>query len=230
MFRIASRGLGLVVVVIVTYAIAGTVGALWNGPVASVSQGGEVRVGLIRGPIHYDFLLPTTEGTRHALGFAETGGVPMHHPDVAYILAGWGSRKFYTATGTYRDLDPGIVWDAATGDQSVLRIDVVGAFDESDTSWVTLSKAGYAALLAFIADTQSGGVVAGGFTETDAFFEAHGAFDIFRTCNTWIGRGLRNAGHPFGRWTPTPHAVRISLWWNLKPRPLHVNASIGTNL
>lgn len=35
-----------------------------------------------------------------------------------------------------------------------------------------------------------------------------------RTCNVWVGERLRRAGLPFGNWTPTPQAVRLSLWWN----------------
>jgi len=222
-FRLLLRCLGGVVLVMVAYAMAGLVGSLWTGPTVSLPQDGNVRVGLVRGPIHYDFLLPATDETRRVLDFAEKAGVPINHPNVAYILAGWGSHRFYTVTGTYRDLKPSTVWTAATGDQSVLRIDVLGPVDPDHVSWVTLSDAGYSALLDFISDTRAGELVTGGFTDTDVFFEANGAFDIFRTCNTWIGRGLRQAGHPFGRWTPTTFAVQFSLWWN-SPRTIAANA------
>lgn len=49
-----------------------------------------------------------------------------------------------------------------------------------------------------------------GFSGTDAFFEAQGRFHIFRTCNTWVGAMLRQAGLPFGAWTPLPLSVRIA--------------------
>ena len=49
-----------------------------------------------------------------------------------------------------------------------------------------------------------------GFSGTDAFFEAQGRFHIFRTCNTWVGAMLRQAGLPFGTWTPLPLSVRIA--------------------
>ena len=50
-----------------------------------------------------------------------------------------------------------------------------------------------------------------GFTQTDAFFAAHGDFNIFQTCNVWVGRMLKEAGLRFGRWTPTTFSVRLSL-------------------
>jgi hypothetical protein len=51
-----------------------------------------------------------------------------------------------------------------------------------------------------------------GFGLTDAFFAATGRFNLFYTCNAWIGRQLRAAGVPMGIWTPTPQAVDLSLW------------------
>ncbi len=52
-----------------------------------------------------------------------------------------------------------------------------------------------------------------GFGLTDAFFQAKGRFNIFYTCNEWLGRQLRAAGVPMGIWTPTTQAVDLSLWW-----------------
>lgn len=52
-----------------------------------------------------------------------------------------------------------------------------------------------------------------GFTETDRLYAANGRFHIGRTCNTWVGEMLRATGLKFGRWTPAPYAVRLSLWW-----------------
>jgi hypothetical protein len=51
-----------------------------------------------------------------------------------------------------------------------------------------------------------------GFTWTDTFFRAKPRFHILRTCNVWVSDLMARAGVPFGRWTPTPHAVRLSVW------------------
>jgi hypothetical protein len=44
----------------------------------------------------------------------------------------------------------------------------------------------------------------------DGFFAAKDRFHLFRTCNVWLSDLLAKAGVPFGRWTPTPFAVRLA--------------------
>ncbi|UWQ18470.1 DUF2459 domain-containing protein [Jannaschia sp. M317] len=186
----------------------GLVGALL--PAAGEVPGDDVAIRLIGTAIHYDILLPATPEARAKLAFAGMAGVPIDAPGAEWILVGWGARDFYTATGTYADMRPGPVWRAVTGDHSVLRVEVLGALDTADLPEVRLSAAQFTRLLGAVAGTRSGPVVPGaGFTATDAFFEADGRFHLNRTCNVWVGEMLRAAGLRFGRWTPTPQAVRL---------------------
>ncbi len=213
-----GRGVLALLAAVLLYIVAAALGGLIPGRAAEVApgEGAPVEVGLIAGPIHYDFLLPATGETRAALAFAAEGGVPLEAPGVAHVLVGWGSAGFYTTAGTYADVAASTVLRAATGDGSVLRVEVYGALPPGfDYPRLTLTPGQYAALLAFIVDTRRGAAVSGaGFSDTDAFFEARGRFHLFRTCNTWITDALRAAGHPAGAWTPTPYAVRLSLWWH----------------
>ncbi len=197
---------------LVLYFGAALLGAAIPGQPIPRNEQGAVRVGLIAGPIHYDFLLPAKPETRDALDFAHVAGVPLDHPKAEWVLAGWGSRAFYTATGTYLDLDPGTVLTAATGDAGVLRIDVLGPVHEDSALWVTLSAEGFGALLGFIRKSRTGPAIPDtGFTPTDAFFEAGSGFHLFRTCNIWVGEALRHAGRRTGLWTPTTWSLRWSL-------------------
>ena len=41
-----------------------------------------------------------------------------------------------------------------------------------------------------------------GFGATDAFYEAHGRYSPFFTCNTWSNLALKRAGLPCCVWTP----------------------------
>ena len=41
----------------------------------------------------------------------------------------------------------------------------------------------------------------------DAFYEAHGVYHLFNTCNCWTGRTLRGAEVQAGIWTPFPQSV-----------------------
>lgn len=204
-------GFGLAVL---AFLAAGAAGGLLPGRTADLPTGDTVEIALLYGPIHVDFLLPATAETREAFGFAATAGVLVAHPDVRHLLVGWGARDFYTTAGTFADITAGATLRAITGDRSVLRIDVIGDFPQGfDPPRLQLSQAQYAALLDAIAATASGPAILGaGHTGTDGFFEAAGRFHLFRTCNTWVSRMLRQAGVPAGIWTPTPYAVRLGLW------------------
>ncbi|MBY6154033.1 TIGR02117 family protein [Vannielia litorea] len=203
---------------VLLYLAAAALGGLIPGRVAEVApgEGTPVEIGLIAGPIHYDFILPATPETRAALAFAAEGGVPIYAPGVAHVLVGWGSAGFYTTAGSYADVAASTVLRAAIGDTSVLRFEVYGPLPAAlDYPRLSLSPGQYRALLAFIVASRSGPAVEGaGFSDTDAFFAARGRFHLLRTCNTWITDALRAAGHPAGAWTPTPYAVTLSLWWH----------------
>ncbi|MEM7722423.1 MAG: TIGR02117 family protein [Pseudomonadota bacterium] len=209
------RALAAIPGVILAYLVAAVVGAFVPGPVADIADqdGPAVEIGLISGPIHVDFLLPATDETRAALGFARSAGVPVETPWVEHIIIGWGARDFYTSAGTYADMRAGPVWRAITGDRSVLRVDVFGPIAaDADYARLSLSAAQYSALLAAIAETATETPVPeASFTPTDGFVEAVGRFHIYRTCNTWVSRMLREAGVAMGIWTPTPYSVHLSL-------------------
>lgn len=201
---------------IVLYLCAAGIGGLVPGRSADVPPGHDVQIGLLYGQIHVDFLLPATPETRMALGFARADGVAVDAPDVGYFIVGWGARAFYTQTPTWAELSASATVRAITGDASVLRIDTTSpriAFDR--VPQINLSSAQYTALLAEITATAAPGAIGldvQGHRPTSGFVEAEGRFHIFRTCNTWVGRVLRASGVPMGAWTPTPYAVRLSLW------------------
>ncbi len=212
MIRRAAAGL---IAALLLYLATAALGGLVPGPVATLPDDEEtVEIGLLFGPIHVDFLLPATPETRRALGFARPAGVPVDHAGVAHFIVGWGAERFYTTAGTYADITLGATLRAVTGDESVLRVDVAGPLPPRfEMPRLRLTRAQYDALLAAIAETATGEVLAGaGFTDGDGFVRARGRFLIFRTCNTWVSRMLRSAGVPAGVWTPTPYALRLSLW------------------
>ena len=140
---------------------------------------------------------------------------------VHWLVVGWGSRAFYTATGTYADLNLGSIWPALTGDAATLHLDVTGDVEDLDAiTWVTLSQTQLAALTQAVTATftrDSAGnpiaLAAPPFGPTDAFFAAEGHFNVLNTCNVWIGSMLRAAGLDFGAWTPTPQSIAFSARW-----------------
>ncbi|SMX43665.1 TIGR02117 family protein [Octadecabacter ascidiaceicola] len=180
-------------------------------------QSDERSIILVQGPIHYDILLPLDDDTRATFSFLREASVPIDAFNGAWLSVGWGSEAFYTTAGTYRDITFSSVMKAATGDSGVLRFEVYDPVPiHPALHRISLSQAQLEVLQAKIrsqvqAETP---LTIDGFSDNDAFFPAKGRFNIFRTCNVWVGDMLAGAGLDFGIWTPTPYAVSLSLRWN----------------
>ncbi len=219
------RALAALISLPILYVCASILGAILPGPHPQIEGAPTARIALARGPIHYDILLPLTDATRAAFAFAEAAGVPLSDPNARYLIVGWGSRGFYTTTGTYADLTLRKIWDAATGDSGVLHLDVAGDLAHvPDLVWLRASDAQLALLthviIASLTPDAAGNPTPldARYSQTDAFFAAKGAFHLLHTCNVWVGETLRAAGIPFGAWTPTPQSVTLSAWW-FSPAP-----------
>jgi uncharacterized protein (TIGR02117 family) len=219
------RGLVAVLTLLVLlpffYFALASLGAILPGSHPQIDGGPQTRIALARGPIHYDLLLPMTDALRASFAFAEGQGVPVADPHVRYLMVGWGSRAFYTATGTYADLNLGSIWPALTGDAATLHLDVTGEVEGiPGITWVTLSDTQLTALTQAVTATftrdAAGNPIpldALPYGATDAFYAANGRFNILNTCNVWVGSMLRAAGLDFGAWTPTPQSVAFSARW-----------------
>lgn len=212
------KALLILSLVVEFWLAASVVGAIIPGRHRAIGGEPTVRIGLIAGLIHYDFLLPLRPDVQAEFAFAEPARVPISDPGAEWLVVGWGAREFYTTTGSYSNLSAYAVWTALTGDTSVMRIDVAGPVpDEIPVAWLDISEAQFTALRAAILDSFDPlppvPVEGAGFTDTDRFFDGKGGFHAIRTCNVWVGEMLRASGIRFGVWTPAPWSVRLSLWW-----------------
>lgn len=216
--RRALRLLAALVTPPLLYLAASLLLPLFPGPGPDLSGPPARTIGLLQGPIHTDILIPLTPETRARFAFAEAAGVPVNHPDAQWLVFGWGSTAFYTTAGTYADITASAVLTAATGDSAVIRLDALGALPTMpNLRLLRLSGPQFRSLLArmtatFASETPSDRP---GFTGSDAFFPAKGRFNLFRTCNVWLGETFRAAGIPFGLWTPANWSVSLALKWHL---------------
>ena len=136
-----------------------------------------------------------------------------------YIAFGWGDRDFYLNTRRPVDFRPGLAVAALLGRgpaaMHVMRVpEAVLTASDLKTRRLEVDTLQYHALAAYV---QTGFAPGGngrpqplpepGFGLDDAFFEATGRYSPFRTCNEWIGAGLRAAGLKAGWWTPFPYGL-----------------------
>ena len=119
------------------------------------------------------------------------------------IDIGWGDEEFYQ----YPDFDAGLAFKALFyGTPSTLRIEGIGISKESyfDISEIVIKIAitqeQLDEILIFISNTiyrdNNGNPVL--LSESGLgrvkFFKANGEYYLFNTCNTWLARGLKQAG------------------------------------
>lgn len=137
-----------------------------------------------------------------------------------YIIVGYGHRDFYLNTPSWAELSLATAFNASLGlGSTLLHVDhVQDPQESSEQRALTLSRDEYRRLVEFVRPRfrldrhgRTIPVLGRGYHESDMFYEAHGGYSFWLTCNEWTGRALRAAGVRMGLWTP----VEQSVMWRL---------------
>ena len=130
--------------------------------------------------IHTDFVLPVQ--TSEVNWFDQFPPDDFEAPVAAFdhVGIGWGDFDFYRATPTWDDFSTATALKALTGlGPAALHVQYrAGPGPAEDCRRLVLDGA------------------------TDLFYPAQGHFSLIKTCNVWLGQGLRASGLPAGLWTP----------------------------
>ncbi|MBT9528175.1 MAG: TIGR02117 family protein [Rhizobacter sp.] len=173
--------------------------------------------------VHTDLVFPLhTQGVDWSQAFPAQH-LPEAPHDAAYIAIGWGDREFYLNTPRWRDLTASRALQALSGSgRTLLHVSYLREADlQSGMHALPLSAQQYASLVnyverALVRSHAGPGVNVPGqhYGAHDAFYEANGAYDLFSTCNAWVGRGLAQAGVKVSAWTP----LATQVVWHLPRR------------
>jgi uncharacterized protein (TIGR02117 family) len=194
--------LGLAVLYIAAALLLGVIPV--NRDFQSAANG--IPIAVCSNGVHTDFVLPVK--TEEVDWFAIFP--PQHYPvDVTrfdHIGIGWGDLDFYKSTPSWADFDTGIALKALTGfGPAALHVQYrPGPGFNEDCRAMTISVPQYRALAKYIGATMAspGWPAAPGYGATDLFYAAHGHFSLLKSCNVWVGEGLKASGQPTGLWTP----------------------------
>lgn len=210
--------MGVLALLPALYLMAAIYGTVLPGRGAMDPSAKTHMILLVKGPIHYDLLLPLNAETRARFAPLGARDIQIDHPDARWLVVGYGALEFYTQTPTYRELALPALWQGVIGDEAVLRFDIVGTLAPGlPVRAAHLTESQYEALLNSIYGSlaldpggQPDRITAAGYSVSDGFFAAKGRFSLLRTCNVWIAEQLRAAGLRFGLWTPMPLSVSLS--------------------
>lgn len=178
--------------------------------------------------VHSDFVVPATSNVIDWRSQHPPSHFPAMHRERPYIAYGWGDRAVYLETPTWADLRSGTALVAVTGMGSaalhVEYLDSPGAGER--IACTRISEAQYRRVASYIGRTfkrdTNGAVVriaAPGYGTSDAFYEAHGAYSLVRTCNEWVRDGLSESGIRAPVWSPFDGALLRQLRAVSAPSP-----------
>jgi uncharacterized protein (TIGR02117 family) len=211
LLRVGTRTLGVATLIAATYLVAALVlGYLpVNRDFASTPGGTEVFV--CDNGWHTDFVLPVRNAE---VDWSRRFPAPDFVGPVGgydHIGIGWGNLDFYHATPTWAEFRLSTAWRALLGSgPSALHVQYrPGPGYKEKCGRLVLDDAHYQALADYIdgslldsAAGEAAVLASPGYGATDAFYLATGRFSPFKSCNVWIGQGLKAAGLPSGIWTP----------------------------
>ncbi|WP_341705154.1 TIGR02117 family protein [Ferrovibrio sp.] len=150
-------------------------------------------------------------------GWLPAGDFAGNVEALPYIAFGWGDRDFYLATRQLQDIRPGPAIGALLGrGPAAMHVMRLAAPDPAapDVRRIDADPLQYHALVAYIRrgfatgpDGRPQPIAGAAYGPRDAFYEATGRYSPLRTCNEWIGAGLRAAALPAGLWTPLPFTL-----------------------
>jgi uncharacterized protein (TIGR02117 family) len=201
----------------VLYLLAGLVlGSISvNKSYAQTSQGIEVFV--TDNGVHTDLILPVKTHIidwRDKLHVQDYSGADSSFTHVGF---GWGDREFYMETPEWTDLTlttaiKSLFWPTRTAMhvEYIARPLRQNKFQQP----ILLTEEQYQSLVQYILDSfqqQPDGefmLIEGmGYHSRDNFYEAHGKFHLFKTCNGWVNGGLKAMGHRAAFWAPFSFSV-----------------------
>lgn len=169
--------------------------------------------------VHAEFVFPVRSPGMDWTQIFPLRQFPPGSRETAFIALGWGDREFYLNTPHWEDLTAGRALGALSGrNRSLIHVTYVLSVDDYGERYrLPLTESQYSILVEHVLKTlnldegRAVSVPGRSYGYNDAFFEAHGSYGLFTTCNTWVGRGLRLAGVTVSRWTP----FESNVYWHL---------------
>jgi uncharacterized protein (TIGR02117 family) len=171
-----------------------------------------VDVWLYSNGVHVDVVVPTQSAWIDWRSFIDPRHTRSASDSLDWLAFGWGDKGFYLNTPEWKDLKAGTALRAVTGlGGSAMHTTYIAAMSPSASSHrFRVSAEQYVRLIeylksAFQLDEALHPIPIATdvrYANHDAFYNAHGRYTLFRTCNEWTNAALKSAGMPHCAWSP----------------------------
>lgn len=153
--------------------------------------------------IHLEIIIPKTElDTKLLYGL-------KHKSSDAYFSFGWGEKTYYQKTATSSDFSFVDKCNAAFVNTSALLH--VTRYNSIKNHWIEIkmTSSQLLKLNSYIQNTfrltnKNEKIILPtiAYSNNDNFYESHGKYNGFNTCNTWVNTGLKQSKAKACLWTP----------------------------
>ncbi len=153
--------------------------------------------------VHTDICMPTLTVQNDWLKTIDLNDY-TYRENREYIAIGWGDKGFFLDTPTWGELKVSTAIEAIfLPSPTAMHVELLNEPEVNEViRKVEISKKSYRKLVAFVKSTflmknnQPIVISNCGYGETDNFYEAHGNYHMFNTCNVWTNDAMKSASIP----------------------------------
>lgn len=178
-----------------------------------------VRIYLVSSAVHADIIVPIESEQKDWMPQFADKTFRSDVSSQSHVAFGWGDKGFFLETETWNDFKLTTAANALfLPSASCMHVTFTRPEYMANKVAVTISPQEYQKLVSFIEssfmkDEADGFLQIDGYAYSynDAFFEAHGQYHLLNTCNSWVGRALRQAGVRAPLLSPLPKTPMLYL-------------------
>ena len=162
-----------------------------------------IEIVIISNPVHSDIVVPMTTPVMDWRTFIDLSDLPDGATESSHIAFGWGDKGFFLDTPTWDDLTvttaaSALLWNSPC----CLHVQLM-QFDKPplESQTVTISEQQYQTLVQSIKasftaspERQPEPITDASYHQWDRFYDAEGNYHALNTCNSWVGRCLKETG------------------------------------
>lgn len=178
--------------------------------VNSDAQGNDIPIYISTNGVHTDIIVPVKNSVKDWSSEILFTHTKAKDSRANYIAFGWGDKGFYLDTPTWANLKASTAAIAAfhLGSTAMHTRFYREVNEDADCVKIVVSNEQYKDLVAYIensfarnADNSLKWIAGRSYGQYDAFYDARGAYSLFRTCNTWANGALKAAHRKASLWT-----------------------------
>jgi uncharacterized protein (TIGR02117 family) len=176
----------------------------------NIVQKEEIDIFIKTNGVHTDIVVPLKNEIKDWSKEIQFQHTKSKDAAMQYIGIGWGDKGFYLDTPNWSDLKVSTAFNVTTGlSETAMHTTFYKKIIENKScKKIKISKENYQRLVDYISNSFQRDInqnivwISGhSYAKNDAFYNANGSYSLFKTCNSWANRALKEANQKAAFWT-----------------------------